>query len=386
MIVRVGDGKYSRHTHNIAQTRDKTGPSMNQEPLSSVHTDSCVEILASLGLSLAVTTYQAGHLIFFRVDGHQLNTHFRSFDKPMGVASDGARLAVGAAHAIWQFHDLPAVASAIATTTDKSDTPASNARIDACYLPRTTHWTGDVQVHEMAFCGSEGSLQFINTRFSCLCQLSSIYNFTPVWRPSFIDHYAPTDQCHLNGMAVVDGEARYFTALGDTADDAGWRQNKRDGGILLDRKNDIIMLEGLSMPHSPRVHRDELYLLESGRGALCRVDIANGRTETIIELPGFVRGLDFVGQYAFVGLSQIRETATFGDVPVAKKALEDRPCGVWIVDLDRGEVVGFVRFEDQVREIFAVKILPHKFPELINDDRTRLAGSFELPPEVLENL
>jgi hypothetical protein len=38
-------------------------------------------------------------------------------------------------------------------------------------------------------------------------------------------------------------------------------------------------------------------------------------------------------------------------------------------------------------EIFAVKVLPGKrFPDVINDDRARLAGSYLLPDDVLDDV
>ena len=66
------------------------------------------------------------------------------------------------------------------------------------------------------------------------------------------------------------------------------------------------------MPHSPRWHDGRLWLLESGHGALSVADLDTGTWETVAELPGFTRGLVFAGPLAFVGLSQIRESSTFG--------------------------------------------------------------------------
>jgi uncharacterized protein (TIGR03032 family) len=101
----------------------------------------------------------------------------------------------------------------------------------------------------------------------------------------------------------------------------------------------------------------------------------------MVELPGFTRGLDFCGRYAFVGLSQVRETATFSGLPITEKT--DRQCGVWVVDVTLGQVVAFVRFDDAMREIFAVQVLTsQRFPELIKDDARTLADAFVLPREV----
>jgi hypothetical protein len=52
------------------------------EPLRSVHTASFPQILEQLGISVLVTTYQAGRLVALRADGNVLNTHFSVFAKP----------------------------------------------------------------------------------------------------------------------------------------------------------------------------------------------------------------------------------------------------------------------------------------------------------------
>lgn len=192
----------------------------------------------------------------------------------------------------------------------------------------------------------------------------------------------PEDCCHLNGLCVIDGQSRYVTALGETNEPRGWRSNKRDGGILMDVESSEIVTRGLSMPHSPRWYRDRLWLLHSGTGGFGFVDPRTGRYESVAELPGFTRGLDFVGPLAFIGLSQIRESATFSGIPIAERPPEERSCGVWIVHLETGQTVGFVKFEDAVQEIFAVQILHHaRFPELVNEDKELLGNSFILPDE-----
>ncbi len=256
---------------------------------------------------------------------------------------------------------------------------------DAVFLPRIAHWTGDVDVHEMAWVDND--LVFINTRFSCLARRSSTYNFEPVWRPSFITQYIPGDCCHLNGLAIRDGQVRYVTALGEGAEPESWRQNKRDGGVLIDVSIDQTISRGLSMPHSPRWYNDRLYLLNSGTGGFGCIDPATGRYESITELPGFTRGLSFCGPYAFIGLSQVRESAVFGGVPIAERSLSRRNCGVWVVDIRNGQLVGYVQFEDAVQEIFAVEVLHGTvYPEVVNEDRDLLAHTYELDDEVLKRV
>jgi uncharacterized protein (TIGR03032 family) len=357
-------------------TNDHPSADAGPSPLRSVHTTSFPATLEQLASSLAVTTYQAGKLVILRADSGVMNTHFRAFNKPMGLAVSRGRLAIGTSVDVWEFRNVPAVAAKIE--------PAG--RHDACFLPRSAHVTGDVQIHEMAYVGEE--LWFVNTRFSCLATHDPDHSFAPVWRPKFISQLTPDDRCHLNGLGLAEGRPRWATALGETNAAGGWRENKKSGGILIDIESNEIVARGLSMPHSPRWHAGRLWLLESGTGSLGHVDLASGHYEPIVQLDGFTRGLEIVGNLAFVGLSQVRETAVFSGIQITERLAEtQRTCGVWVIDIDRGQVLAFLKFEEAVQEIFAVALLPGmRFPDLINDDAELVGSSLVLPDAALRDV
>src|SRR6516225_10417861 len=175
--------------------------------------DSFVALLKQLGVSLLVTTYQANKLLVVREAQGGLSTLVRTFDQPMGLAVDGRRLALGTRHQIWLLRNAPDIAPRIG--------PAGLH--DGCFLPRSSHVTGDIRGHEIAWADDE--LWIVNTRFSCLCTLDPNYSFVPRWRPPFISALAAEDRCHLNGLALAPGERgsltpRYVTALGES-DTAG---------------------------------------------------------------------------------------------------------------------------------------------------------------------
>ena len=347
-------------------------PQSAEEALRSVHTSNLPTLFDQLKISLAVSTYQAGKVIVVRNDGVALNTHFRTFGKPMGIAADPAWLTIGGANTVWYYRNVPAVAPKLE--------PAG--KHDACYLPRRIHVTGDIDIHEMAY-DRDDELWIVNTRFGCLCTLDAEHSFHPRWRPPFLTALAPEDRCHLNGLAMVDGHPRYVTALGETDTAGGWRANKRSGGLLMDIDSNAIVLRGLSMPHSPRWYQGKLWFLESGQGSLALADPERDSWQTVAQVPGFTRGLDFYGPLAFIGLSQVRESAIFSGIPLVER-LRDRICGVWVVHIESGETLGFLRFEAGVQEIFAVQVLAGiRFPELLEWNDERLANSYVLPDEAL---
>ena len=196
----------------------------------------------------------------------------------------------------------------------------------------------------------------------------------------------PDDRCHLNGLCLINGQPKYVTALGETDNEKGWRENKAKGGVLMDIETHQILRRGLSMPHSPRWYGNRLWLLESGNGSIATLDLASGQLHTIAQLPGFTRGIDFCGNLAFIGLSQVRESAVFSGIPLTER-LEERTCGVWVVNLQTGETVAFLRFEQAVQEIFAVSVLHNiRYPELLTWDDKLIASSYVLPDAALKDV
>jgi len=347
--------------------------------LRSVHTSNLPDILRQLNISLAISTYQAGKLIIVRPDESTINTHFCHFKKPMGVAASYSEMAIGCGAEVWFLRNMPAVGHKVEPV----------GKFDSCYVPRRSHITGDIDIHEMAW-DDKKKLWLINTKFSCLCTLDDENSFVPRWRPPFISELAPEDRCHLNGLAMVNGSPKYVTMLGNSDELNGWRPNKARGGLLMDIETNEILLDGLSMPHSPRVYNNQLYLLESGNGSLAVVDNykepSRAKLRTVAQLPGFTRGISFAGPLAFIGLSQVRESAVFSGIPLVER-LNERTCGVWIVNLNTSETLGFLRFEEAVQEIFAVEVLPNMLcPDLVGWEDERLANSYMLPDEAIADV
>lgn len=354
---------------------DETAPE-HADKLRSVHTITLPQLMHQAGFSFLVSTYQAGKLIIVRADGNIANTHFRNFQTPMGLAFAGGRLAIGTRVTVEEYHNQPQLGARL----------EPSGKYDACFLPRHSIVTGQIGIHEVSWVGLE--LWIVNTSFSCLCTLDPNYSFVPRWRPKFISGLASEDRCHLNGLAIRDGKPRYVTALGETDTAHGWRENKAKGGCLIDIESNEFICRGLSMPHSPRWYDGKLWVMESGAGSLSTVDLATGKLTTVTLLPGFTRGLDFWGPYALIGLSQVRESALFSGIPITDRLpLEERKCGVWVVDTRNGQIAAFLEFKDGVQEIFAVQILPGiRYPDLLQQTDDHVANTILLPDEALKDV
>lgn len=356
---------------NSQQSGEQGQPPQSNQPLppfSCTFAPNVPELLQQMNVSVALTTYQTGKVIMLSPKNRdELVQLPRNFAKPMGIARLGNKLAIATRDEVITLVNTPALAKTY---------PKQPNTYDAMYLPRSAIFTGPVDMHDLEF-GNEG-LWGVNTQFSCLCLINDDFSFEPRWQPPFISELQPEDRCHLNGMAFVEGEPRYITALGQTNDAGGWRESKATGGILMDIQTNEVILEGLPMPHTPRVYNDQLYALLSGTGELIRVNRETGKYDILKELNGFARGMDIYGDYLFVGLSKLRTTSkAFQDLPVSQKSVF---AGIVIIYLPSSSMVGYIKYETSVDEIFDVKVIPGTIrPGIVNTMREEYRMAITTP-------
>jgi uncharacterized protein (TIGR03032 family) len=301
-------------------------------------------------VSLAFTTYQSGKLFLvgLKADG-KLSIFERTFERCMGLAvsPDAQTLWMSSVYQLWRFQNALPVGSVAPDGYDR------------LYVPQLAYTTGDVDAHDIAL-DPEGRPIFANTLFSCLAAPSESHSFRVLWQPPFITKIAAEDRCHLNGLALRDGAPAFVTAVSASDVHEGWREHRREGGVVIDVASGELVARGLSMPHSPRWHDGKLYLLNSGTGEFGLLDVATGKFEPICFCPGYARGLAIRGHFAVIGLSSCRENRTFSGLPLddalAAKGAAAR-CGLLVVDLRQGDIVHSLTIEGIVRELYDVAIL-----------------------------
>lgn len=308
--------------------------------------------LAKCDISLALSSYQSGLLYLVgRNKQGGINIHQSAMPKPMGL-SIGAQgdMTMTSGYQIMRFENTLQPGQEI------------NHMFDACFVPRTVHITGQLDAHDVGI-DAKGRVVFVNTRFNCLAVPSAKHSFEIIWKPDFISSLVDEDRCHLNGLAMEDGDPRYVTAVSRSNTIDGWRDRRSDGGIVIDVQSNEIVCEGLSMPHSPRIHNGELWLLNSGTGELGTVEFAKGgkgvfKPKTFC--PGFLRGLSFQGNLAFVGLSKPRYKRFEGLAldQKLKEADSEAWCGIQIIDLRSGTCIDWFRIDGKIGEVYDVEIIP----------------------------
>jgi uncharacterized protein (TIGR03032 family) len=321
-----------------------------QSHVPVTHSTTLVDVLREAGCCLLVSTYQAGSLLGIGTYGKGLVVSSSMFMRPMGIAVRRDAIAVGDAQAVWRLSHHPEVAAQI----------RPEGQFDSCYLPRVAIITRDVACHEVAWGtddGGEETLWFVNTLFSCLATVDPTLGFVPRWAPPFITALEPEDRCHLNGVAMAEGQPAFATVMAQTDTAYGWRAEKATAGCVVDVRSGEVVSDQLCMPHSPRLHGGRLFVLDSGAGALDEVDLQTGKRTEIVVLPGFTRGLAFTKNLAVVGLSRIRDTAVFGGVPLAKHR-SSLKCGLALVDIQAGATLATLELPPPVLEVSDVQLLP----------------------------
>ena len=323
------------------------------------------ERFARLKISVAVTSYQSGlmYLLGRNVEGG-IHIHQIGLPRPMGVCIDpplpgekhsmsvaAPRFTLMSGHNILRFENV--------LVGDQR----ANEVFDSCYVPRRINLTGHLDAHDVGV-NAEGTPIFVNTRFNCLAEPSEKHSFKEVWRPSFVSALVDEDRCHLNGLAMQDGKPKYVTAVSrsDTID--GWRDRRSNGGILIDVDTNRVVCTGLSMPHSPRIQNGKLWLLNSGTGYLGTIEFEDeekqkGQFVPQVFCPGFLRGLSFYGNLAFVGLSKPRYQRFEGlDLDAKLQETDSEPwCGMQIIDLTRKTCVDWFRIDGKIAELYDVEVI-----------------------------
>jgi hypothetical protein len=317
---------------------DVRAPGLQSVEVSYEHSQGLPALLEHLELSVLLSTYQAGRVVSVGSHRGELRLGFSRFDQAMGLTRTASGIAVGSRDAIWTLPASREIAPRIKPEGEH----------DIAFLARSCHHSGPLMGHDLGW--GNGRLWLVNTLF--------------------ISGWAAGDRCHLNGLALAeDGSGpAYVTALGETDSENGWREHKATGGCLIHVPSGLVVLRGLAMPHSPRLYQGQLDVLDSGHGALLRVDPLSGQRSTVASLPGFTRGLDCFAGYAFVGLSQIRETAVFGGLAIGERQQELK-CGLAVVNLSSGSVDGLLWFHSGIEEVFAIAVLPGwRNPAVIGPD------------------
>ncbi len=117
------------------------GPATEAREIRYSYSQNLPAVLQQTNSSLLVSTYRTGNLVRRSAPRGQLAVSFHTFERPMGMAVRPGWLVVGARTQIWSLRNFPDLAARL----------EPRGHYDACYLTRFSHFTGNIQCHELAW-------------------------------------------------------------------------------------------------------------------------------------------------------------------------------------------------------------------------------------------
>jgi uncharacterized protein (TIGR03032 family) len=343
---------------------------LNLSPFSCSFTPNVPELLWKLQCSLAISTYQAGKIIFLSPQNEEHLIQLpRTFEKPMGIAltNKADKMAVACKEEVIVFANSKELAATY---------PKNQNTYDALYFPRCTYHLGQLDIHDLSW--GETGLFAVNTLFSCIIQIDDNYNFIPYWVPPFIQGLTSEDKCHLNGMVMMNGKPKYATSFNRGNTFQSWREGVTTDGMLMDIETNEVIFSDLRMPHSPRLINDELYILFSATGEVLKLGPESRSKEVVTRIDGFVRGMAYYHDFLFIGLSRLREnSSTFSRLEIASKS---KQAGIVIIHLPTASRYGEIWYNASVDEIYDIQVLPGKLrPNIFNTVQAEHKKGLSIP-------
>lgn len=236
---------------------------------------------------------------------------------------------------------------------------------------RSRFLPGRLYLHDLAWIG--GRLHGNAVGENAVVRLDGPEDPTRVWWPRSIERNGQPDfgrnVLQLNSIAAGPTVADSFFSASCAQPGGpppGHADFEVDGrGVVFSGRTRRPVAEGLTRPHSLRLHRGRLWVDNSGYGEVGVVE--DGRFSPVARLPGWTRGLALVGDVVFVGTSAVlRRFRKYAP----GLNLDECVCGVHALDRRTGRRLGSIVWP-WGNQIFAV--------EAVSQART---GGFPFRPGV----
>lgn len=258
---------------------------------------------------------------------------------PSGLAVDRTtqRVYVASTRNPNQLYTLAPVTGMIRRADAPYPVPAGRplVPVSSSFLP------GSLYLHDLALIG--GRLHGNAVAWNAVVRFDDHGRVTPVWWPRSVEVRGRPDTTrnHIQLNSIAAGRTlrdSYFTASSAAPGpvkpgDPAYPVNRR--GVVFSGATRLPVAHGLTRPHSARLWRGRVWVDNSGYGEVGVIDA--GRYRPVLHLPGWTRGLLFVGDTGFVATSRViprfRAYAPGLDIRTAR-------CGVHAFDPATGRVLG----------------------------------------------
>jgi uncharacterized protein (TIGR03032 family) len=312
-------------------------------------------VLEATGTTLIVSR-EYEHLLLAITAGTRPRVSYLRLPHPSGIAFDRVcgKLYVASTRNPNQVFEFAPV---VGTMPRDAATPKAVRPALPLVPTRTWYLPGCYYIHDLAMIGTRLHANSVGQNV-----VVAVGDGTaePVWWPASVEcRGAPRidrNYIQLNSIAAGDDlSSSFFSASGERPGRLrpGHLRYPVDGrGVIYSGATREPVVRGLTRPHSARLHGGRLWVDNSGYGEL---GFAVGdRLQPIAKLPGWTRGLAFVGDVAFVGTSRViprfRQYAPGLDV-------ERSVCGIHAIDTRTGKLLGSLTFPSG-NQIFAIEPVP----------------------------
>ena len=310
------------------------------------------DMLAACGITLLVTR-EYEHLVMAIQASGRLS--YFSVPHPSGLVVDRDRMIVhvAATRNPNQILDLVPITG----VRSRRDTPVTQTENELIPV-RSRFLPGCFYIHDLGMIGEK--LHFNAVGENAVLRLDDDGRTERAWWPRCIDtENGPIfDRNHIQLNSIAAGKnlaGSYFSASSSEVmrlRPGHLRYPVDKHGVIFSGLTGEPVAWGLTRPHSARLHRDALWVNNSGYGELGYVNA--GGFHPILRLPGWTRGLCFHGDIAFVGTSRV--------IPRFQRYapglnLETSTCAVHAVDMRTATIRGSLRWK-WGNQIFAIDWLP----------------------------
>jgi uncharacterized protein (TIGR03032 family) len=369
----AGDAAAWRDPEQVVGLWDQARP-LPPTRLKWTATGNWWDLLDEMGVTLIVTREYEHLAVSLRCERGRPQIAYARIPHPSGIAVDRRRHTVSIAST--------RNPNQIVEWGPAADQAGAGGGVGGPLLPRRSwFFPGRLYLHDLVVLN--GSLMAAAAGMNTVVRISPDGRCRPVWWPACVDgdggpHFE-RNYLQLNSIATGNSlRTSFFSASSDRMSRRrpGHRNFAVDGkGVVFDGRTREVCCRGLTRPHAARLHRGQLWVLNSGYGQVGRV--SGGRFEPAATLTGWTRGLAFCGPIAFVGVSRV--------LPRFRQyapglSLERSRCGLCAVCTTTGRVLAALSWPDG-NQIFGIECMPREwttgFPWSA-DGRGKLARMKEL--------
>lgn len=333
---------------------DKTDPGLLSYEVSGTFWST----LEALGVTILVTREYEHLVMAVGSRGGRPNLSFLRLPHPSGLAVDRKRglVHIASTRNPNQVFDFAPFLGALSRLDARGSVPGRPLLpVRSRYLP------GSIYLHDLAIVG--GKLYGNAVGQNAVVELPERGGFRRAWWPRSIERNGTPlfDRNHLQLNSIAAGKdlkSSYFTSSSETVGRRrpGHRNFPVDGtGVIFSGRTRQVVVRGLTRPHSARLYQGKLWVDNSGYGEFGCAE--NGQFASLLELPGWTRGLCFYKDTALVGTSRV--IPGYERYAPGLRARESR-CGLHLIDMKAGRLIGSLLWP-YGNQIFAIEAVPRTF-------------------------